>query len=758
MNLIVGPPGSGKTSKLLEIARTKLMEHRRVWWIGLPTQRSYIYRRASEYGAVVGLEATQFQRVYTKLLQEHGLLRPYVGAALRVALAGEAIHMAEGKIPLPGEARLFARAIAELKRYGLGPGDVEPVDQESARLKKVFYQYQRLKEDRMDLDDVRREALRLVEDGNFQLEASLVITDGFRELSPIELRFLKGLASKAEVWVSSPGPVPGIEPAATLPDRGQGLVVYRAPNPVAELRWLLTAIKRDIHVTGLDPLDIALIVPANLVPQVQALASEYQLYLMDESRKSFADFEEGRMLLALLELPDLATPSGLSYIEELEPLSAKAFELGISGNDALLRLSKEVGLEAPYQSWLARLEPSGEPAAWAEKLILSFPQIAASRYKEALLDLAREARWLGAGPDYRRWWSSLISEVSVTTRPKGGVALLTPEAASGRRFKRAYVARANEGIYRAGEREDYFLPEEARRRWEETFNHAGLPERIRGRDQLLWAELRTRGDTTVITFPEADQGGLLEPESILVGKSKDACEPLPPLPPASRPLLKEAARITMASAPPDEVRLGNLEDLLYFARCPVQFWTSRVIAPKRERGPLRDALSQLARTGEITGPLGSYRDLLAGGRAYARVDIPEIGVSARPDFLKLGDKAQIIRLEESDDLSLGTEEAREVIKRRWTELLASRTLLETPEVQAVEVFVLPLGGRPVLAYEFNRKNRNSKAMQSLLDKRYQEAVSAWQAYQSKMFEARPGNYCRDCGFGDICRVKELEAV
>ncbi len=404
------------------------MEHRRVWWIGLPTQRSYIYRRASEYGAVVGLEATQFQRVYTKLLQEHVLLRPYVGAALRVALAGEAIHMAEGKIPLPGEAMLFARAIAELKRYGLGPGDVEPVDQESARLKKVFYQYQRLKEDRMDLDDVRREALRLVEDGNFQLEASLVITDGFRELSPIELRFLKGLASKAEVWVSSPGPVPGIEPAATLPDRGQGLVVYRAPNPVAELRWLLTAIKRDIHVTGLDPLDIALIVPANLVPQVQALASEYQLYLMDESRKSFADFEEGRMLLALLELPDLATPSGLSYIEELEPLSAKAFELGISGNDALLRLSKEVGLEAPYQSWLARLEPSGEPAAWAEKLILSFPQIAASRYKEALLDLAREARWLGAGPDYRRWWSSLISEVSVATRPKGGVALLTPEA------------------------------------------------------------------------------------------------------------------------------------------------------------------------------------------------------------------------------------------------------------------------------------------------------------------------------------------
>ncbi|MCL4454261.1 MAG: hypothetical protein M1157_01255, partial [Deinococcus sp.] len=94
----------------------------------------------------------------------------------------------------------------------------------------------------------------------------------------------------------------------------------------------------------------------------------------------------------------------------------------------------------------------------------------------------------------------------------------------------------------------------------------------------------------------------------------------------------------------------------------------------------------------------------------------------------------------------------------WTELLASRTLLETPEVQAVEVFVLPLGSRPVLAYEFNRKNRNSKAMQSLLDKRYQEAVSAWQAHQSKMFEARPGNYCRDCGFGDICRVKESEAV
>lgn len=69
----------------------------------------------------MGLEFLSFQALYYRVLAEAGWLKPLLPGAGRVALVGEALRRAgEGPVA-PGEARLFARAIAELKRYGISP-------------------------------------------------------------------------------------------------------------------------------------------------------------------------------------------------------------------------------------------------------------------------------------------------------------------------------------------------------------------------------------------------------------------------------------------------------------------------------------------------------------------------------------------------------------------------------------------------------------------------------------------------------------
>ena len=58
MNLLVGPApaGSGKTTRLLGVALAAARAGKRVWWVGLPSQRAYVYTRATYQGAVLGLE------------------------------------------------------------------------------------------------------------------------------------------------------------------------------------------------------------------------------------------------------------------------------------------------------------------------------------------------------------------------------------------------------------------------------------------------------------------------------------------------------------------------------------------------------------------------------------------------------------------------------------------------------------------------------------------------------------------------------
>ena len=70
LHIVQGPPASGKTRLALAWALEVLGRRGRVFWVGLPHQRAYVYRLLSEEGAFLGLEFLSFQALYYRVLAE----------------------------------------------------------------------------------------------------------------------------------------------------------------------------------------------------------------------------------------------------------------------------------------------------------------------------------------------------------------------------------------------------------------------------------------------------------------------------------------------------------------------------------------------------------------------------------------------------------------------------------------------------------------------------------------------------------------
>ncbi len=198
LTLLTGPPGSGRTTEALELARRACAAGRRVWWVGLPAQRSALYRRATADGAaILGLEFLTAQQVYYRLLAKARRLKPLITGSARLVLVGEALAADAGAVPSPGEARLFAYAIAEAKRFGVRPDAavLGQGDAERDRFQRVYESYVAATREVWDYDDFRTNALELAEERPDLCEADMVVVDGFRELGPKELRLFRALAA-----------------------------------------------------------------------------------------------------------------------------------------------------------------------------------------------------------------------------------------------------------------------------------------------------------------------------------------------------------------------------------------------------------------------------------------------------------------------------------------------------------------------------------------------------------------------------------
>lgn len=782
--LLIGPPGSGKTAVLLERARELTGRGARVWWTGLPTQRAGFYRRATESGALLGLEFQTLQQVYYRLLAHSRSLKPLVVGTGRLALVGEALAEELGGLPSPGEARLFAGAIAEVKRFGLGMTEIPSGDSEVERFSRVYAHYERLKGEAWDYDDFRREAVALAEAGSAAIEAMVeadaLMVDGLRELGPLDLRLLRALSTGCEVWLALPEAPAGQTPTRLLPARQYvPAEVLEAANPVAESRWVLRSLKRDL-AAGIDPLDLAVIVPEGESVAFAALADEYGVPVMDERPTALADTVPGRILLELLELPEYPTASRLLPIRELAPLANAALDAGVAGHHALALLAEQHGLAESWRMWLGRLEVPEDRDGWARSLVGHALAMAGEAgagsvmpgelFRDHALARAKEAGRVAAGAGFRAWWAALLKESSVRATLRGGVALLDERLASGRRYRRAYLMRAVEGAYGVGEREDYFFPEEGRVAPTILFEgeEARLPRRFEGRDRLLFAELRALAQELVVSYPLADQGGPLRYEPALVAGA--APRPLPDVPAGSRLELAdgEKYRAVLTAQPLGE---ASLEDLRRYDECAMRFWLERRLIPAeaQRRDPAgdehewRELVAELRRQPELTPErieslavhqpwaaewLDTHRHLLLGLRFG--LQLPERGSGPRALLdaaRRQGGEAAFYSFTPPGSV-VYREDAEAWLDERWNELWAAGHMLERyrRRIDSVRLFVWPMLGEPVEAYRGGIRYPWKRIVT-----RVKRAEAALARFDAGSIAPSPGFRCRACPVRDVCR-------
>jgi len=791
---VVGGPGAGKTERAVADARRAAAEGRRVAWIGLPAQRDQVLRRLVAAGPLLGVEFLTFQQLALLQLGRAGRLRPQILATARLALVAEALAERFGALPTPGEAGLFTRAIAEAKRHGNDPDRMSALAArpdggagETARLAEVFAGYERLKGEAWDDDDVRasaQAAARAVPSETLRgwLPADLLVVDGWREVPPADLAWLRAVAEAADVVVTSAAEPPAgwVEPATLerLADRPVTLDAWRFANPVAEVRWVLRAVARDL-AEGLDPRDLAVIAPPGAARALEALAGEFGVALADEAPRALVDLPFGRVLVDLLELPEHPTAGRLLAVPALAELGRRALAEGLTGREAIGRVAADAGLATEWQDWLAALTPAEDTLAWAREVVAlaadlmpgsGHPTAAAAgptafvgpvaRAQEAALRRAQEAARLASGEGFRAWWMALLRASSLRERPRPGVALIEPRRAAGRRFRRAYLVGVVAGAYDLGEREDYFVPEEARVPLAALngATDAGLPRRHRGLDAAWRAELRARADHVTVTHADADRGGPLRADEALLGAARGATPP--DLPSAS-------ALEALAAAPFDAPGASEpggpttVETLRRAQECAFQAWA----APLADADPRAPWARRARRALTAEGPWSDAREvalaaefpLLADWLAGQRAELARLtygvrlrgeGTEARLDAVaRDGTHVRIVRF------LLPGEEPLAPLRPdlRWSELWAADQLRRHHGATCtrVDVVAWPLGGEPRLLTPDGVDAPPLATRRRQLRRTVAEARDRWSTGPP---QPSPGFRCGACPVADLCRA------
>jgi ATP-dependent helicase/nuclease subunit B len=506
--LVVGPAASGKTAAALSRALSLAQAGERVMVLTLPGQRAQWLERLANAGSSLGVEVTNLQNIAYRILDRLGENRPIVLNPGRVALTARVLEKILGRNVNPGEARLYARAIAEYKRNLVAPPESEDVYQKI--LFRAFNAYRSELEIGVlqDLDDVRIRTARLLETNPQALNAHLIV-DGYRSFNPSELRILSVLSSLSESsFVTLPAGAPDSfneawahplrkleleavacaldakvsylnakgKPWAGMP-KNVRLQTYA--NPVEEARGTLREIKQLLQSSAATAQDICILVPHPAIARVlEALGREYGVPVAPETSGSILETPNGRQLEALLRAPARDYPArDLRTLAALEPdllvLAEKLEQNGIAaGSEAYTLVCNDPDALAAFERIVTIAQPP--PRGSSQALIAWFERLLQRHFKDASFMetsqvIAREAaRILGQesqieGGVFTDWVQSLLGSVTVPHDDLGrGVAILSAEEASGRRYKACFVMGATDGSYKTGDGEDFFVPEQER--------------------------------------------------------------------------------------------------------------------------------------------------------------------------------------------------------------------------------------------------------------------------------------------------------
>ncbi len=557
VTVVSSPAASGKTRRAVRLALECAAKGERVIALTLPNQREFWLEALAAGGPSLGVEVTNLQNICYRMLDRLGRNCAVVLNPGRVALTARALETVLERAVQPGEARLYARAIASFKRAMVIPD--ESIDAYRDVLARTYAQYQHLLETQelQDLDDVRLRAARFLSDQPLPLNAHLIV-DGYRSLNRSELEAIKTLSRLAlSTLVTLPSGAPDTHRATwahetregelraicdqlgakleRLPTRGKpwaGLParvnLSASANPVSEARACLRRVKSLLQ-DGSKAQDIAIIVPSHIQARVlEALAREYSVTLAPESLGGLLETSTGRVLDAALSAPVRDYPAKeLRTLSALEPdlaalsdaLEARGLHGGSASYDTLIEDTAQLEAFARIKTWIQPPEFTSVEAliAWFERLLERIAKDAAwlqsarvvARETVRLLHQNSDADVNVSGAQFADWLRTLLQAVAVAHPDVGrGVALLTPEEASGRRFAHVFVLFAVDGAFKRLEGEDFFVPEDDRIALEALLRGANaLPEQMTGLGDSVLYDVLTRADqTTFISFPRAERG------------------------------------------------------------------------------------------------------------------------------------------------------------------------------------------------------------------------------------------------------------
>ena len=840
LELLIGPAGSGKTRAAVARALECAKRGERVIVLTLPNQRTQFLERLAANGPSLGVEVTNLQNIAYRLLDRLGENRPVVLNPGRVALTARILERTLERSVGPGEARLYARAVAECKRFGFVPTPTGEPYQDTLAQVYLGYEAALIASDLQDLDDVRLRLTQLLETQALETQAlelgAHLIVDGYRSFNPSELEVIRALSNIArsslitlpagspdthlEAW-AHPLRQPEIraigsrlnatvkrldgtgKPWAGLPKIVR-LETYS--NPVDEARATLRQIKTLLH-TGTRAQDIAIVIPNPVFVRVlEALGREYAVPIAPETQGGALETPDGRKLEALLAAPARDYP-----VRELRALSGLEPDLSTLA-DALEQAGVAAGSSAyPLvcfdQNALAALErvrliaqppetgTAAELVAWFEALLERFVRDAP--FAESARVIAREAARIleptsqtsmtGAG--FTDWLRNLLSSLQVTHPDAGrGVAVLTAEEISGRRFDCVFVIGATDGAYKSGDGEDFFVPEEQRDQLEQLLKLIpGLPEKLNGLEDSSFFDVLTRANLSInVSYPRAERGASLRahPRLAQLGSIATSSNEIP----ATASSLELAAaqylqtlqpRAAWQIKPRVATRANDLERAV---QCNLRSWADAALpAPARASGLVTDELlrswgSKMRRAkwkGEDTHALEvvpeEHKDRLASLASGFRSRLEQVIESRVPGQpgvdVQLGYRANLdgieftldgVRFKRDPSGQIRTTEIFRVLEdandgyshfmnsERQREWWFAHAMRERGSI--VTLWAWDLNNQPKFVMNLEKPYAQRRLAESLV-----ALEETKRALESGSITANPGFHCRLCSQRDVCR-------
>lgn len=545
LHVHVGPPASGKTTALLELATNTSSPHHTTWWIGLPHQRERTQHRlantlAREHETRVHprLEYLTLQQLLYRLIETSDHVpAPLASPGLQLAHTAIATQRAHQHPPTPGEAHLYLHAIRDAKRANLTP-DTLPNTPHARDLARVWREYDRTRHGWADYEDYRQTLHAILNEPNPITNDLTLIIDGFLEHQSADLRLIHALAQHTTTHLTLERDHPTLERLTTTTytphaPHHRTRHEHQHPNPIEETRWVLRAIKRDLH-HGTPQHQIAIIAPPDQHPTILAFAPHYGIPLRPNRPPTLADTRAGRLLQRLLNCTHDLTSDALRAIPNLAPLARAMSEHNLHGTHAAERLARDLNLQHELQHWRERLTPpTTQHAAPA------FITHALDTIERLDPDLTRDPSWPelrehlklrgneASNVDLTRlhtWWPLLLQQYPDPRERERGIDLLEPDAATGLQYERAYLTHATSGAYEHASTEDYFISEDER--VPRDVREHGLPKRISDRSERLAQHLQHRAQHLTITHHAADQSSPTNPDTRLTARAAPAT-PLP---------------------------------------------------------------------------------------------------------------------------------------------------------------------------------------------------------------------------------------